>query len=80
MYDVCPYLGGKMQTVTISPKYQIAIPKQIRERHNIKPGERFILLSIGDRIEMVPEKNIEDLQGVLAGMDADPGREKQDRV
>lgn len=69
-----------MQTVTISPKYQIAIPRQLREKHNIKPGERFILLSIGDRIEMVPEKKIEDLHGILSGMDSDPGREKEDRV
>jgi AbrB family looped-hinge helix DNA binding protein len=57
-----------MQAVTISPKYQIAIPKKIREKHNIKPGERFILMSIGDRIEMVPEKKMKDLQGVLPGM------------
>jgi AbrB family looped-hinge helix DNA binding protein len=69
-----------MQAVTISPKYQIVIPKQIREKHNIKPGERFILMSIGERVEMIPEKKMEDLQGVLAGMDADPEREKEDRV
>ncbi|MCP4153608.1 MAG: AbrB/MazE/SpoVT family DNA-binding domain-containing protein [bacterium] len=69
-----------MQTVTLSSQYRIAIPKPIRERHNLKPGEKFILMSIGDRIEMVPEKNMEDLQGVLAGMDADPEREKVDRV
>lgn len=69
-----------MQTVTISPKYQIAIPKPIRKKHNIKPGERLILMSIGDRIEMVPERKIEDLKGVLAGMDTDPEREKKDRV
>ncbi len=69
-----------MRAVTISPKYQIAIPKQIREKHNIKPGERFILVSVGDRIELVPERKMEDLQGVLAGMDADPRREKEDRV
>jgi AbrB family looped-hinge helix DNA binding protein len=69
-----------MQTVTISSKYQIAIPKQIREKHNLKPGERFILISIGDRIEMIPEKKMEDLRGVLSGMDTDPGREKEDRI
>jgi AbrB family looped-hinge helix DNA binding protein len=69
-----------MQTVTISPKYQIVIPKQIREKHNIKPGERFILMSIGDRVEMIPEKKMEDLHGILTGMDADPEREKEDRV
>jgi len=39
-----------------------------------------ILMSIGDRIEMVPERKIEDLQGVLAGMDSDPEREKEDRI
>ena len=69
-----------MQTVTISSKYQIAIPKQIREKHNLKPGEKFILMSIGNRIEMIPEKKIEDLRGVLSGMDSDPGREKEERI
>jgi len=69
-----------MQTVTISSKYQIAIPKQIREKHNLKPGERFILMSIGDRIEMIPEKKMEDLRGALSGMDSDPGREKEERI
>ena len=69
-----------MQTVTISSKYQIAIPKQIREKHNLKPGEKFILMSIGNRIEMIPEKKMEDLRGVLSGMDTDPDREKEERI
>lgn len=69
-----------MQTVTISSKYQIVIPRQIREKHNLKPGEKFILMSIGDRIEMIPQKKMDDLRGVLSGMDTDPGREKEDRV
>ena len=66
-----------MQSVTISSKYRIAIPRPIRERHNIKPGEKMILMSIGDRIEMVPERKMEDLHGILAGMDSDPGREEE---
>jgi len=69
-----------MQTVTISSKYQVVIPRQIREKHNLKPGEKFILMSIGDRIEMIPEKKMDDLRGVLSGMDTDPGREKEDRI
>jgi len=69
-----------MQSVTISSSYRIAIPRQLRIKHNIKPGEKMILMSIGDRIEMVPERKIEDLQGVLAGMDSDPEREKEDRI
>ncbi len=69
-----------MQTVTVSSTYRIAIPKPIREKHNVKPGTKFILMSIGDRIEMVPEKKIEDLHGILEGMDTDPGRDKKDRI
>ena len=69
-----------MQTVTVSSKYQIAIPKQMREKHNVKPGVKFILMSVGDRIEMIPEKKIEDLRGALPGIDTDPNREKVDRI
>lgn len=69
-----------MQTVTISSKYQVVIPRQIREKHNLKPGEKFILMSIGDRIEMIPERKMDELRGVLSGMDTDPGREKEDRL
>ena len=69
-----------MQTVTISSKYQVVIPRQIREKHNLKPGEKFILMSIGDRIEMIPERKMDELRGVLSGMDTDPGREKKDRI
>lgn len=69
-----------MQTVTMSSKYQVVIPRQIREKHNLKPGEKFILMSIGDRIEMIPERKMDELRGVLSGMDTDPGREKEDRL
>ena len=69
-----------MLSVTISPKYQVSIPRQIRERHNIKPGERFIMMSVGDHIEMIPEKKIEDMRGVLSSMDSNYGREKSERV
>jgi AbrB family looped-hinge helix DNA binding protein len=69
-----------VQTVTISSKYQVVIPRQIREKHKLKPGEKFILMSIGDRIEMIPERKMDELRGVLSGMDTDPGREKEDRI
>lgn len=69
-----------MQTVTISSKYQISIPKKIREEQNIKPGERFVMVSLGDRIEMVRERKMEDLRGVLAGMDTSIDREREERV
>ena len=39
-----------------------------------------ILMSVGDRIEMVHERKIEDLQGFLSGIDSNPDREKSDRI
>ncbi|MGE5342634.1 MAG: AbrB/MazE/SpoVT family DNA-binding domain-containing protein [Candidatus Omnitrophota bacterium] len=71
--------GGKIPIVNLSTSYQISIPKEIREKQNMKPGERFILMTIGDRIELIPEKKIDDLFGVLSGMDTDPEREEKDR-
>ncbi len=67
-----------METVTMSPNYRIVIPRQLREKHNLKPGGKFILMSIGDRIEMIPQQDMADLRGVLSGMDTDPEREKKD--
>lgn len=69
-----------MQTVTISSKYQISIPKKIREEQDIKPGQRFIIVSVGDRIEMVRERKMEDLRGILPGLDTSLDREREDRV
>ncbi|MCP4219808.1 MAG: AbrB/MazE/SpoVT family DNA-binding domain-containing protein [bacterium] len=69
-----------MQTVTVSSSYRISIPKKFREKHHMVPGAKFILLSVGDRIEMVPEKDIESLHGILAGMDSEPERDKKDRI
>lgn len=59
-----------MQRVTVSGKYQIKIPKPLREFHNIKPGGKFILMSIGNRIAMIPKRKKEDLRGALPRMDA----------
>ena len=43
-----------MTTVTVSPKYQIVIPKEIRERMGIKPGQKLRALTYGNRLEFVP--------------------------
>jgi AbrB family looped-hinge helix DNA binding protein len=79
----CPgyrWAGGRMQTVTMSSKYQIVIPREIREKHQLKPGKKFIVMSIGDRIELVPEKSMKEMRGILRGMDTDIDREREDRL
>jgi len=69
-----------MDTVTISSKYQMIIPRAIREKWNIKPGQRVRLIVYGNRLEVVPVRNIKEARGFLKGMSSDIEREEEDRV
>ena len=64
-----------MNTVTISSKYQVIIPRIIREEFNIIPGEKFKIFSDENRIELVPIKSIKDVKGFLKGIKTDIKRE-----
>ena len=69
-----------MDTVTISSKYQMIIPRAIREKWNIKPGQRVRLIVYGNRLEVVPVRNIKEARGFLKGMSGDIEREEKDRL
>jgi len=69
-----------MDTVTISSKYQIVIPRAIREKWNIKPGLKVRLIVFGNRLEVVPVRDIREARGFLKGMNSDINREEEDRV
>jgi len=64
-----------MEAVTISPKYQIVIPRRIRESLKLKPGLKVQILAYGNRIELIPLKNISDMRGFLRGIDTAIDRE-----
>ncbi len=68
-----------MQTVKISPKYQVVIPKEVRNSLNLKPGQYIQVLQYQDRIEMIPYKRIADMRGFLKGINTGFSREG-DRV
>ena len=69
-----------MDTVTISPKYQVVIPRAIREKWNVKPGQKVRFIIYGNRLEIVPVRDIKSARGFLKGMSSDIGREEEDRV
>jgi len=69
-----------MDTVTISSKYQMVIPRAIREKWNVKPGQKVRLILIGKRLEVVPVRNLKEARGFLAGMSSKIEREEEDRV
>jgi len=58
-----------MQQVKVSPKFQVVIPKPVRESMGIRPGQKLQVVPYGDRIELVPMKAIGEMRGFLAGMD-----------
>jgi AbrB family looped-hinge helix DNA binding protein len=55
-------------TVTVSPKYQVVIPRDIRKRLRIRPGEKMEVIPYENRLEFVPVRKIKDMQGFLKGM------------
>ena len=69
-----------MDTVTISSKYQMVIPRSIREKWNVKPGQKVRLIVYGNRLEVVPVRNIKEARGFLKGMCSEIERDEEDRL
>ena len=65
-----------MTTVTLSTKYQIVVPLDIRRRLNLKPGKKYQVVSYGDCLEFVPLRPVQEMRGVLKGIDTRIEREK----
>ena len=69
-----------MDAVTVSPKYQVVIPRSVRERVHIRPGERLQVISFDDRIELIPVRPMRSMRGFLKGLDARLERDEGDRA
>jgi len=64
-----------MDTVTLSPKFQVVIPQSVREEIGLRPGQKFCVMRLGNRIELVPLRPIKEMRGFVKGMDTDFERE-----
>jgi AbrB family looped-hinge helix DNA binding protein len=64
-----------MQTVTVSPKFQVVIPKEIRESLKLAPGQKVQALLYENRIELIPVRPIKKMRGFLKGIDTTIDRE-----
>lgn len=64
-----------MDTVTLSPKFQVVIPQAIREALGLKPGEKLRVLRYSDRVEFIPVRPIKEMRGILRGLDTKIERE-----
>ena len=68
-----------MATVRVSPKFQVVIPKEVRESMGLKAGHKLHVFRYENRIELVPAEPIRKLRGFVRGIDASVPRER-DRV
>lgn len=68
-----------METVTISPKFQVVIPKRLREKLQLVPGQKVQAILYEGRIELIPLRPIREMRGFVAGIDTTVEREG-DRV
>lgn len=68
-----------MAAVTVSPKYQVVIPKDVRKKLGLSPGQRIQIVVYGDRIELIPVRPLKRMRGFLKGIDTRVPRDK-DRV
>ena len=64
-----------MPIVKVSPKFQVVIPKEIRENSGIKVGSKMDIFVYDGRIELVPIKSIKSLKGSLSGIDTNIQRD-----
>ena len=64
-----------METVTISPKFQVVIPRALRESLRIRPGQKVQMILYKNRIEMIPLQSMKRARGFLKGIDTRIERE-----
>ena len=68
-----------MDTITISPKFQVVIPRAARETLGLRPGEKMRVVLYDGRIEYIPVRRMRDMRGFLRGMKAEISRD-EDRI
>jgi AbrB family looped-hinge helix DNA binding protein len=69
-----------MTSVTLSSKFQLSIPKAIREQMHLKAGQRFAIIPKGDTIVLAPIRSLEEMRGALKGADPSDYRDRTDRL
>lgn len=69
-----------MPTVTVSPKFQVVIPREVRESLGIRPGDKVEVFQYEDRIEFIPVKDMKKMRGFLKGIKRTVRRDRDRRL
>jgi AbrB family looped-hinge helix DNA binding protein len=68
-----------MDVVTLSPKFQVVIPRNVREKLDLKPGQKIVVIEKDGVLNLVPQKPIKEMRGFSKGIDTSKLRDEEDR-
>jgi len=69
-----------MPVVTLSPKYQVVIPQDVREKLGLKPGQKVVVIEKGGVVHLIPQRSVKELRGLVKGLDTRRLRDEEDRL
>jgi AbrB family looped-hinge helix DNA binding protein len=69
------WIDTAMSAVTISPKFQVVIPLEVRQRMGLEPGQKVQVMAFDDRIQLIPVRSAKAMRGFLRGIDTRVDRE-----
>jgi AbrB family looped-hinge helix DNA binding protein len=69
-----------MGTVTISPKFQVVIPQDVRARLKLRPGQKVVIVEKNGVVHLIPVKPIKEMRGFAPGTTTKDLREEADRI
>lgn len=69
-----------MDSVTVSPKFQVVIPQKVREMLHVKAGQKMRVLAYDNQLVLIPVRPIKEARGSLKGINTDVQREEEDRL
>ena len=78
MLDVHPNRMFSMNSATLSPKFQLSIPKSVRDELGLHAGQKFAVIPTGKVIELVPLISLDEARGLLKGADPTEYRDRSD--
>ena len=73
--EVTPLPEAAINLVEISANYEVAIPRSVRERLQLEPGQKVQAIVYGDRVELIPLRTARSLRGFVPGIDTDVDRD-----
>jgi AbrB family looped-hinge helix DNA binding protein len=68
-----------MGIVKLSPKFQVVIPRDVREKLGLKPGQKILVIEKGGVLHLIPQKTMKEMKGFVEGIDTSKLRGEEDR-